>query len=341
MRHILTSTILSAALASGSLAATPLSPVQMAGDAVMTDLKSAQIVPVKNDKAQKNKGQGNGKAKGKPNGKAKVKTTDKSQGKAKQKAAPGQAKKSTGQSQKMAGTPKSSDVARTRDNPPQPSGVFLPEGLTGTAPEDRDMTQVLATTPLIWAEPGVIVADRPVGVSDLQYRNCPPGLLKKDTPCVPPGLAKKGVTTEEWLSYGPDRYEDILEERRPRILDRDGLAGDYPLLLNSDQVAALYGLDPAPAGQRYALIDGLPVLLDNEDYRALRVINALADTNLIDDRTLISPTAALTQPELRSLYRLPDPGPDRNYALVNGQLLALDDEQYELLQLMRISRAVF
>lgn len=33
-----------------------------------------------------------------------------------------------------------------------------------------------------------------------QSVGCPPGLAKKNQPCVPPGQAKKGVTTEEWLN---------------------------------------------------------------------------------------------------------------------------------------------
>ena len=31
-------------------------------------------------------------------------------------------------------------------------------------------------------------------------QNCPPGLAKKNPPCVPPGQARQGVTAEEWMN---------------------------------------------------------------------------------------------------------------------------------------------
>ena len=41
-----------------------------------------------------------------------------------------------------------------------------------------------------------------------QNKGCPPGLAKKDPPCVPPGLAKKGVTAEEWSGRRGEHYDD-------------------------------------------------------------------------------------------------------------------------------------
>ena len=37
---------------------------------------------------------------------------------------------------------------------------------------------------------------------------------------------------------------------------------------------------------------------------------------------------------------LPQLGADENYAVVNGQLVQLNDSEYELLQMIRIARAV-
>ena len=51
--------------------------------------------------------------------------------------------------------------------------------------------------------------------ADLQ--SCPPGLAKKDPPCVPPGLAKKGITAanaEDRFAVGdklPEGYEVIVD----------------------------------------------------------------------------------------------------------------------------------
>lgn len=46
--------------------------------------------------------------------------------------------------------------------------------------------------------------------------HCPPGLAKKNPPCVPPGLAKQGVDTGDRLRRG-DYYDRDYE----RIRDRD------------------------------------------------------------------------------------------------------------------------
>ncbi|WHZ36616.1 hypothetical protein [Sagittula sp. MA-2] len=209
------------------------------------------------------------------------------------------------------------------------------------APAGRDMTRVIGATALALATPQLLWSD----VTDdelITYTNCPPGLAKKDPPCVPPGLAKKGVTYDEWVSYDRDRYEEIWLERRDEWLGRGVDVDPDPdlLLLQSDQIAQLFNLAPAPDGQRYALIDGLPVLLGDEDYTSLLLVNQTAQAADLLNGVPIAPTAALTQEELINLYRLPQLGADENYAVVNGQLVQLNDSEYELLQMIRIARAV-
>jgi hypothetical protein len=62
------------------------------------------------------------------------------------------------------------------------------------------------------------------GWADTDFANCPPGLAKKNPPCVPPGLAKKGVTAQPdqpgWHAdpYGlgdtlPEGYFTVLDPR--------------------------------------------------------------------------------------------------------------------------------
>ena len=213
--------------------------------------------------------------------------------------------------------------------------------LSTAAPTDRDMRRVLAATALAFLTPQLLVADIPDDEL-ITYLNCPPGLAKKDPPCVPPGLAKNGITYDEWASYDQDRYDTIWVERRDEWLSSQAAVDPDPesMLLQSDQIATLFDLDPAPEGQRYALIDGLPVLLDREDYRSLLLVNQMADVPDLMAGTPIAPTAALTQDELISLYRLPRLGNDENYAVVNGQLVRLNDPNYELLQMIRIARGV-
>jgi len=83
----------------------------------------------------------------------------------------------------------------------------------------------------------------------------------------------------------------------------------------------------------------MPVLLDDDDYTSLMVVNQLAQVPNLGG-VPIAPTAALTQDELISLYRLPQPGPDQSYAVLNGQLVQLDNSEYDLLQMLRVARAV-
>ena len=87
-----------------------------------------------------------------------------------------------------------------------------------------------------------------------QSKGCPPGLAKKFPPCVPPGLAKKGVTANQWLNR--DRTGEVVYRDDLIFLD------DY----------WLYDLVPLPDGQRYAVIDGRIVVIDSETYQILRLI---------------------------------------------------------------------
>lgn len=208
------------------------------------------------------------------------------------------------------------------------------------APDGRDMTVLLGSLPLALLGTGVVFADVPEDQL-LTYRNCPPGLAKKDPPCVPPGLAKKGVTYEEWVTYDDKRLDEIYLDQRSGYLDQDAVLDDDILLLNSTQIASLYGLRPAPAGNRYGLIDGQPVLLTDEDNRLLLSIRDLDRAANLPAGHFVSPTAALTQDELRQTYNLPILDPGYNYAVVNGELVTLEDSAFETLQLIRIARAVF
>ena len=209
------------------------------------------------------------------------------------------------------------------------------------APPDRDMKRLLSAAALGLLTPQVRAAE--IDEDELvTYRNCPPGLASKDPPCVPPGLADKGVTYNEWVSHDQQDYDTIWVERRDQWIKSDGGAAPDPelLLLQSDQIAELFGLAPAPAGQRYGLIDGLPVLLDHKDYNALLLVNQMAQVPDVGAGTRIAPTAALTQQQLIDLYRLPQLGDNENYSVVNGQVVRLNDSNYELLQMLRIARAV-
>ncbi len=92
-----------------------------------------------------------------------------------------------------------------------------------------------------------------------QSKICPPGLAKKFPPCVPPGQAKAGVTTSEWL----DR------DRTGAVVYR----GDLIFLDDYDR----YDLPPLPYGQRYAVIDDRIVVVDPESYQILQLIRLFGE----------------------------------------------------------------
>ncbi|NVK14189.1 MAG: hypothetical protein HWE35_08420 [Rhodobacteraceae bacterium] len=213
--------------------------------------------------------------------------------------------------------------------------------ISARAPAGRDMTRVLGAAALALATPQLVVTDIPEDEL-ITFINCPPGLAKKDPPCVPPGLAKKGVTYGDWASYDRDGYDAIWVERRDKWLHSavDADPASELLLLQSDQIATLFNLGPAPNGHRYALIDGMPVLLDKDDYTSLLLVNQIAQVPDMMAGVPIAPTAALTQDELINLYRLPQPGAGEHYAVLNGQVVKLNDSEFELLQMLRIARAV-
>ena len=201
------------------------------------------------------------------------------------------------------------------------------------------MAVILGAAALALAAPELNAAALPEDEL-ITYRNCPPGLAKTDPPCVPPGLAKQGVTYEQWASYSDDELDTLLRERREPYLEADPLTERELLLLESNQIAQLYNLNAAPDGHRYALIDGQPVLLSNEDHTALLRINELARVPTIGSGINVAPTTALTQADLINLYRLAEPEEGYNYAVLNGQVISLQDSAYETLQLIRIARAV-
>jgi hypothetical protein len=91
---------------------------------------------------------------------------------------------------------------------------------------------------------------------------CPPGLAKKDPPCVPPGQARRGGSDDDWRHHDGGRH----------VVDRDDLyfLDDYNR----------YDLPSLPYGQRYAVVDDQIVVIDAESYEILqliRVFTALAN----------------------------------------------------------------
>jgi len=219
------------------------------------------------------------------------------------------------------------------------------EHSTGHAYDDTgDLTRIArgiaAASGLIYLTPDMDASQ--FGARDYTtIANCPPGLAKKNPPCVPPGLAKKGVTYQDWAGYDQEALRGIFDDRWTDYTPTTP-APDAPrtTALSSNQIRQIFDLPAAPEGKRYAVIDGRPVLLSAEDYEKLLTINTLAARPTLADNVTVLPDAALTQDQLIARYNLPALNAGQNYAVLDNQIIALPDQSYDLLQLIRILGAV-
>ncbi len=101
--------------------------------------------------------------------------------------------------------------------------------------------------------PALVAATLAAGLSAgpvrADARGCPPGLAKKAVPCVPPGQARQG-----W-------------HRGDYVGDRDYHRIRYP-----DR----YGLPPLRAGERYLIVDGTILVVDEDTYAIVTVLRAVS-----------------------------------------------------------------
>ncbi len=86
---------------------------------------------------------------------------------------------------------------------------------------------------------------------------CPPGLQRKETPCVPPGEAANGTTAEDWATekgyayYPGAPLDDVDLQELPNYAD--------------------YGLPTLSDGESYAVINRIAVVIDPESNTFVRV----------------------------------------------------------------------
>ena len=97
------------------------------------------------------------------------------------------------------------------------------------------MTRILAFTTALGL--ALLLAPEASHAKNKGGKHCPPGLAKKNPPCVPPGLAKKGVTKDHDRDddladrYDRDDYEDLRTGDRVRINGQD-----YIVVRNGDRI---------------------------------------------------------------------------------------------------------
>lgn len=191
------------------------------------------------------------------------------------------------------------------------------------------------------------------GLADVLI-DCPPGLADRVIPCVPPGQAKKGVTAEEWAGRNDDELRVALIERQrdldieiereyelERELDDAGDDDSFDPFVNDfalsqDRIIEIFDLDPAPQDHAYIVVDGRPVLLDNENYRRIRLLRGLEEVQIFDVEDL-DITSVMGHDGLAAAYDLPEPPAEHYYAAVDGEVLLLPLKAYEMMQLLRIA----
>lgn len=169
--------------------------------------------------------------------------------------------------------------------------------------------------------------------------NCPPGLAHRNPPCVPPGQAKKGVTFRDWTGYSDEDIEGLIDEAARPLEDVEPDV-EEERYLTEDEIIDLFDLDPPEEGMHYAVIDGEVVELNDRNYDLLQRVRTIASVPDVGNDLEIEPTVSLTQRELRAIYDLPRPGNDNVYSVVDGSLLSLDRDTYDLLQLVRLYSGV-
>lgn len=89
------------------------------------------------------------------------------------------------------------------------------------------------------------------GAAEVEAKSCPPGLAKKNPPCVPPGQAKKGVRT-----WAPGDYVGDADAHWITYADR-------------------YGLPPLAPGQRYVIIGNRVYAVSQDTFTILTVLQAV------------------------------------------------------------------
>ena len=88
-------------------------------------------------------------------------------------------------------------------------------------------------------------------------KDCPPGLAKKNPPCVPPGQAQQGVTTQEWLN-------------RHRIGDR--IDQDEYVYLEDYDYDDWTGLPRLEDDEAYVVFDDALVVVDRTTLAIIELI---------------------------------------------------------------------
>lgn len=173
--------------------------------------------------------------------------------------------------------------------------------------------------------------------------NCPPGLAKKNPPCVPPGLARQGITTQDYLGYDDDEWEEITQENpelaqdaAPDDDDDNHLTGP----LTDAEIAEVFDIALPESGKTYGVIDGRVVALSQGDALIFDQVKQLSTPLRPSNGMAIVPDATLNESQLIAIYDLPAPDSGTTYAVIDGVIYAIPDATYGLLQIILVATAI-
>ena len=207
------------------------------------------------------------------------------------------------------------------------------------------MTNVLKIALLTSVAFVPLVADAQGNSRSNNPLNCPPGLAKKNPPCVPPGLARQGVTTQDYLGYDDDEWQEITTQN-PELAP-DGTQDDHNETavvptgeLSDVQIAEVFGIDPPQSGKTYGVIDGQVVALNPEDALIFDQVKLLSTPVNTGNDIAVVPDVTLNEDQLIAIYDLPQPQPGTNYSVIDGAIYAVPDATYSLLRIIQVAAAV-
>jgi hypothetical protein len=127
----------------------------------------------------------------------------------------------------------------------------------------------MTPTPIVLLAAAVLALSLPAPASAQGGpRHCPPGLARKNPPCVAPGLARSGNPDRDRHGGYGEGYRDGYADGY-RLAVGDLLDGDYRLIRNPP----LFGL-PAygPDAWRYYLVRDIVVRADPQTLRVFAIV---------------------------------------------------------------------
>lgn len=172
--------------------------------------------------------------------------------------------------------------------------------------------------------------------------NCPPGLAKREPACVPPGLARQGVTTQQYLNLSDEAWEqatadnpDLLRGNEETELAEQTFSGP----LTAEEIAELFDIRVPDEGRTYGVIDGQVVELGTEDKLIFDQVKLLSQPIQPGNGIGVVPDVGLTEEQLISVYDLPPAPAGYTYSVIDGQIYAVPEATYGLLEVIKLAAA--